>query len=68
MSLIELLYSIDSEISTLKQVRALLAGSGSSGSRRGRPPKKKRTMSAEGRARVAAAQRKRWARQKRAVK
>ena len=69
MSLIELLHSINSEIATLKQARALLAGSGSTGSRRGRPPKKrKRHMSAEGRARIAAAQRKRWAKQKRAQK
>ena len=68
MSLIELLYSIDSEISTLKQVRSLLVGSHSSGSRRGRQPKKKRTMSAEARARIAAAQRRRWAKQKRAGK
>lgn len=64
MSLIELLHSINSEIATLKQARALLAGSGSTGSRRGRPPKKRRHMSAEGSARIAAAQRKRWAKQK----
>lgn len=69
MSLIELLHSINSEIAILKQARALLAGSGSTGSRRAAQPKKKkkRHMSAEGRARIAAAQRKRWAKQKRAV-
>lgn len=68
MSLIELLYSIDSEIATLKQARALLAGDGGfAGSRAGRP-QKKRTMSAAARAKIAAAQRTRWAAQKKAAK
>jgi hypothetical protein len=47
----QVLAELDAEIARLEQVRRLLAG--------GRKPK--RTMSAEGRARVAAAQRKRWA-------
>lgn len=69
----ELLANIDDEIARLKQVRALLTGdtgrgrgqsisSFSYGSNR---PRKRRKMSAEGRARIAAAQKKRWAKQKR---
>lgn len=66
MSTSELLSAVDSEISRLKQVRALLAGPNDSrGAFSGR---KKRIMSAEARERIAAAQRKRWAKQKRAAK
>jgi hypothetical protein len=61
---------IDQEISRLQQVRALLTQN-SVAPRRGRPrvsaaatPTKRHTMSAEGRARIAAAQKKRWAKQK----
>lgn len=69
----EILASIDSEISILKQARALLTGTSNGGSRggsilSGRPAKRKFTMSAEGRAKIAAAQRKRWAKQKKAAK
>lgn len=65
----EILASIDSEIRILKQARALLNGSSNGADpRRGRPAKRKFTMSAEGRERIAAAQRKRWAKQKRAAK
>jgi hypothetical protein len=67
MTLTDLVSSIDSEIAILQQVRALLAGQHGH-VRRGRKPGKKRTMSAEGRARIAAAQRARWAKQKRAAK
>lgn len=67
MSTNEILSAIDSEIATLKQVRALIAGDGLAQSRVGRP-QKKRTMSAAARAKIAAAQRKRWAKQKKAVK
>jgi hypothetical protein len=71
MSAIDLLSSIDAEISRLQQARALLAGSGTgrpkkSAARPGR--KKKRTMSVEARAKIAEAQRKRWAKQKKAAK
>jgi hypothetical protein len=65
-----LLSSIEDEISTLQQVRNLLVGHDGYG-RRGRRPGtsgKKRTISAEGRARIAAAQRARWAKQKKAAK
>jgi topoisomerase IA-like protein len=63
----ELLSSIDAEIARLQEARALLAGRDGH-VRRGRKPGKKRTMSAEARARIAAAQRKRWAAQKKAAK
>jgi hypothetical protein len=60
-----LILSIDSELALLRQARALLAGTSN-----GRAPQvhKKHVMSAEGRARIAAAQRKRWAKLKRAAK
>lgn len=67
MNTADLLASIDSEIATLQQVRALLAGNGHS-TETVRGPVKKRTMSAEARERIAAAQRKRWAKQKKAAK
>jgi hypothetical protein len=53
---------IDEELARLQQVRALLAG------KNGFSPPKKRHLSAEARERIAAAQRKRWAKQKRAAK
>jgi hypothetical protein len=55
----EIVQTIDAEISRLEQVRALLAGH-TTPLKRG----KRSTMSAEGRARIAAAQRKRWAAKK----
>jgi topoisomerase IA-like protein len=67
MNVSELLSHIDSEISTLRQVRTLLAG-GAGQARPGRKPGRKHVMSAEGRARIAAAQRARWAKQKKAAK
>ena len=67
MNLADLLASLDSEIGTLQQVRSLLAGQDGH-IRRGRKPGKKRTLSPEARARIAAAQRKRWAAQKKAAK
>jgi hypothetical protein len=62
-----LLSSIDSEIATLRQARALLAnqhGRGPRAAKPAKPAKKKHTMSAAGRARIAAAQRRRWAKLK----
>jgi hypothetical protein len=67
MNTTELLSSVDSEIARLREVRALLAGQNGH-VRPGRKPGKKRTLSAGARARIAAAQRKRWAKQKRAAK
>jgi len=61
----ELLAAIDAEISRLQQARKLLAGStGTPAATRGG----KRVFSAEARARISAAQKKRWAQQKRAAK
>jgi len=63
--------SIDSEIAALRQARNLLAGHDGHLVRRGPKPgssPKKPTISAEGRARIAAAQRARWAKQKRSAK
>jgi hypothetical protein len=65
----EILASIDSEISILKQARALLAGTSNGTHRAAHTPKKRTwTMSVEARERIAAAQRKRWAKQKKAAK
>lgn len=77
MILRRILSTLDEQIDRLEQARALLAGISTSTStvKRGRrtssagatpTPKKQRkgNMSAEGRARIAAAQRKRWAAQK----
>jgi hypothetical protein len=59
----DVLASIDAEIASLKEARALLKGSGKpakipSAQKNGR---RKHAMSAEGRKRIAEAQRKRWA-------
>lgn len=74
MNTSDILTIIDKEIATLQQARALIAATGKR--KPGRPPsapvakpkKKKRKMSPEGRARIAAAQRARWAAQKKAAK
>jgi hypothetical protein len=58
---------LDSEIARLRQVRALLTGTnGHIVTKRG--PVKKRVMSAEARKRIGDAQRKRWAKWKKAAK
>jgi hypothetical protein len=62
---------LDAEIARLEQVKFLLAKDAGSASRRGlptAPARKKRILSPEARERIAAAQRKRWAAQKKAVK
>lgn len=72
MDVTSLLAEIDSEIARLQQARAALVTLGGAEKRvPGRPRKnevavapKKRTMSPEARARIAAAQKKRWAAQK----
>jgi hypothetical protein len=70
----DILSAIDAEIARLQSARSFLAGTATT-KRRGRPrssgfasASKKRTMSAEGRKRIAEAQRKRWAKQKAARK
>jgi hypothetical protein len=66
----KLLAAIDQEIARLQHARNLLAGS-EKAKRRGRPPgtvnkqAKKRTLSEAARQKIAEAQRKRWAAQKR---
>ena len=76
MRLATILSEIDIEIAKLKQVRALLNGETKSARKPGRPKnevaavktaKKTKGISAEGRARIAAAQRKRWAAAKKAA-
>ena len=70
MAIENILAQIDSEISALKQARALLAGLGTAAPSSGRKaakasgkakPRKKRVLSADARKRIADAQRKRWA-------
>lgn len=72
MTLDHILGAIDAEIAQLQQARALLAGTNARYDKRtttAAVPKQKRRkrMSAEGRKRIADAQRKRWAAQKREV-
>jgi hypothetical protein len=70
----DILAAIDAEIASLQQARALIAGA-SVKRGPGRPPKtavtpvakKKRKMSPEGRARLVAAVKARWAKQKKAA-
>jgi hypothetical protein len=62
----QILAAIDEEISKLQQVRKLLQGSGSkltSGFSTGKP-RAKRVLSPDARQRIAAAQKRRWAKQK----
>ena len=71
----EILAALDAEIARLQEARNALAGL-SGAKRRGRPSasalasqtnRKKRTLSAEAREKIAAAQRKRWAKQKKSA-
>jgi hypothetical protein len=67
MSREELVAAVSEEISRLEKVRALLQGGGASRvptSSFGNRPRKKRVLSADARARIAAAQKRRWAKQK----
>ena len=76
MAIKDLLAQIDAEIARLEQARSLLAANGEPEIRRGRPKKtsevaatvkpvkKKRNLTPEGRARIAAAVKRRWAAQK----
>lgn len=77
MGLNEIVAALDEEISRLQQVRSLLAGTKGNvmyaansfafGANQAKP-RKRRQLSAEARERIAAAQRKRWATQKKAAK
>jgi hypothetical protein len=61
MELNAIVTAVDSEISILQQVRALLTGTASRIARIGRPTGKGNTMSAEARKRIGAATKARWA-------
>jgi hypothetical protein len=75
MGINEIVAALDDEISRLQQVRRLLAGTNANvsqaatsfafGANQG-TTRKRRKLSAEARARIAAAQKKRWAAQKKA--
>ncbi|HEX3437871.1 MAG TPA: hypothetical protein VHT24_13965 [Pseudacidobacterium sp.] len=69
MSREEIIAAINEEISRLEKVRALLHGSGSSKIITGNisGTGKKRHLSAEARKRIADAQKRRWAKQKKAA-
>lgn len=64
----QIIAGIDEEISRLQQVKKLLSGGGGENIPSLHKVRKKRTMSAEGRARIAAAQRARWAKKKKVGK
>jgi len=67
----EMLAQIDAEIGRLQQVRSILAGTGTDGRnsiKTGKSTRKKRWLSPEARARIAAAQKARWAKAKKAAK
>ena len=68
MSHQQILRAIDDEIRRLQQVRRLLQGAGGSklGGEVGGGKRTRRTLSPEARERIAAAQRRRWAKQKKA--
>jgi hypothetical protein len=77
MNIQEIVAQVDAEISKLQQVKALLAGTSTTENRKpGRPAntslpgnaKTRRTLSAESRAKIAAAQRARWAKSKKTAK
>ena len=72
MSIEEILAGVEEEIARLQQVKALLGdkrnGSAPLSAAQDGTGQRKRTMSAEARERIAAAQRKRWAKQKKAGK
>jgi len=77
MNTSEILTAIDNEIARLTQARDLIA-SQTTGKRRGRPPasakavpvrkSNRKPLSAEARAKIAAAQKARWAKAKKAAK
>ena len=66
----EMVAAIEGEIARLEQVRQLLRNSGGQRFQTGEPPapeaKKTRVMSPEARKRIAQAQKKRWAKQRKA--
>ena len=72
MNIEEIAMALDAEIARLQQARDAIAGISSDARRNGRPSvsptrKAKRSLSAAAREKIAAAQRKRWAKQKQVV-
>jgi hypothetical protein len=68
MTTTDILRQIDVEIATLKQARSIITGTPTASAKKTAPkPKKKSKMSPEGRARIAGAQKKRWAALKKAA-
>jgi hypothetical protein len=67
-----LVAAIDEELGRLEQMRRILAGAAAPGPKRNRAKnageRKRPKLSAEGSARIAAAQRKRWAKHRKAAK
>jgi len=68
MSIPDLLSQIDAEIQRLQKARTLLAGLESTDGQTAKKQRKRRRLSAEARAKIAAGQRKRWAAHKKAAK
>jgi hypothetical protein len=68
MSIPDLLSQIDAEIERLQKARTLVANLGSTDGHTSKKRRKRRRLSTEARAKIAAAQRKRWAAHKRAAK
>ena len=70
MNVTEIVSSIDAEITKLEQVRNVLTGTGNGARARkaAKPTPKKRKLSPDGRARIIAALKKRWAAKKKAQK
>ena len=75
MEVKQIVEELDKEISRLKEARVLLAGAGTTGRKRGRPPGKvkvvrrsrKGRISAEGRKRISEALKRRWAERRKAA-
>ena len=63
-----ILAAIDTEIQRLQQAKAILTGSNAKPTKHSSSPGKRRHLSAEARARIAAAQKARWAKAKKAAK
>ena len=69
MNTTQIIAGIDEEIARLKQVKALLSGDSTKvTSKTSSAAKKRRPLSPEARARIVAAQKKRWAAAKKAAK
>jgi len=68
MKTTHILAAIDTEIQRLQQAKAILSGSNAKPTKHSSSPRKRRHLSAQARAKIAAAQKARWARAKKAAK